>query len=162
MSKFFEIKQIDRDAVKYLVRNLENFEKDNAVKSGLRDAGNVFKAGGKSRLKSRMKSGSQGITGNLLRSVTVRPKKSKPGVLIGFRQGKGGGSHAHLVDRGTSIRNRKKAGGFIKGTKSSNTSTGKMLGNAFWTDTESQDYPQAMNKLYMGIEKAVNRINNRQ
>jgi hypothetical protein len=37
-----------------------------------------------------------------------------------------------------------------------------MVGNAFWGDTESQDYPKAMDKLYEGIEKAVNRINNRQ
>lgn len=161
MSNFFEIKQIDREAVNYLVRNLENFEKDKAVKAGLGAAGNVFKAGGASRLKARMKSGNRGVTGNLLRSITVRPKKSKPGVLIGFKQGKGGGSHAHLVDRGTSIRKREKLGGFIKGTKSTNTNTGKMLGNAFWADTEAQDYPQAMDKLYVGIEKAVNRINSR-
>ena len=152
MSKFFEIKQIDRDAVNYLVRNLENFEKDRAVKSGLLSAGNVFKAGGKSRLKRSMKSGSGGVTGNLLRSFQVRVKKSKPGVLIGFRQGKGGGSHAHLIDRGTSER-------FWKTKKKK--STGRVIGNAFWTDTETQDYPQAMDKLYGGIEKAVNRISSR-
>lgn len=152
MSSFFEIKQIDREAVNYLVRNLENFEKDKAVKAGLGAAGNVFKAGGASRLKVRMKSGSRGVTGNLLRSITVRPKKSKPGVLIGFKQGKGGGSHAHLIDRGTTDR-------FWKTRKKK--STGRVIGNSFWTDTEAQDYPQAMDKLYVGIEKAVTRINNR-
>jgi len=153
MGDFIEIKQIDRDAVNYLVRNLEDFEKDKAVRSGLSAAGNVFKSGGISRLKSRMKSGSRGFTGNLLRSFEVKVKKSKPGVLIGFRQGVGGGSHAHLVDRGTDNR-------FWKTKK--RKSTGKVIGNAFWADTEAQDFPQAMDKLYMGIEKAVNRINNRQ
>jgi hypothetical protein len=155
MSKFFEIKQIDREAVNYLVRNLEDFEKDKAVKAGLSAAGNVFKAGGASRLKERMKSGSGGITGNLLRSIIVRPKKSKPGVLIGFKQGKGGGSHANWIDRGTNER-------FYTTKTGKRKSIGRVIGNTFWTDTESQDYPQAMNKLYMGIEKAVNRINNRQ
>jgi len=153
MSKFFEIKQLDRESVNYLVRNLENFEKDKAVKTGLGAAGNVFKVGGTNRLKRRMKSGSRGFTGNLLRSIIVRPKKSKLGVLIGFTQGKGGGSHANLVDRGTTDR-------YWKTRK--NKSTGRVIGNTFWTDTEAQDYPQAMNKLYLGIEKAVNRINNRQ
>ena len=153
MSNFFEIKQIDREAVNYLVRNLENFEKDKAVKAGLGAAGNVFKVGGASRLKARMKTGSRGVTGNLLRSFQVRVKKSKPGVLIGFKQGKGGGSHANWIDRGTTDR-------YWKTRK--NKSIGRVIGNAFWTDTEAQDYPQAMDKLYLGIEKAVNRINNRQ
>lgn len=152
MNKFFEIKLIDRDNVNYLIRNLEDFEKDKAVRGGLSSAGSVFLSGGKSRLKSRMKSGSKGVKGNLLRSFQVRVKKNKPGVLIGFKQGVGGGSHAHLVDKGTNERF------WIKKRKS----TGRMPANRFWSDTEAQDYPKAMDKLYMGIEKAVNRINNRQ
>lgn len=161
MNNFFEIKQMDRDRVMYLVRSLEYLEQNKAVRDGLSDAGNVFKSGGRSRLKSRMKSGSRGYTGNLLNSIQVRVKKKKLGVLIGFRQGRRGGSHASWIDIGTNERSRKKARGYIKST-SSNTSTGKVIGNLFWSDTEAQDYPTAMDKLYMGIEKAVNRINNRQ
>lgn len=152
MSNIFEIRQIDRDAVNYLIRNLEGFEKDKAVKSGLGAAGNVFKVGGTSRLRQRMKT-KQGITGNLLRSFYVRVKKSKPGVLVGFKQGKEGGSHAHLIDRGTKER-------FWKTKK--RKSTGRVKATYFWSDTEAQDYPKALDKLYAGIEKAVNRINNRQ
>lgn len=149
---WIQLRAIDVDSVLYLVNNLDNIEKDEAIRAGLREAGSVFKAGGQRRLRNRMKSGRNGVTGNLLRSFHIRTKRYKLGVLIGFKQGKGGGSHAHLVDRGTNNRYWK-----TKKLKS----VGKGLPNSFWTDTESQDYPQAMNKLYMGIEKAVNRINNR-
>ena len=154
MNNFIGIKHINKEDVDYLVRNLEDFEKDKAIKDGLKSAGNIFKKGGISRLRRSMKSGSQGVTGNLLRSLQVRVKKSKPGVLIGFNQGKGGGSHAHLVDRGTAER-------FYKTKKGEKKSVGRVIGNLFWTDTEAQDYPIAMGNLYDGIEKAVNRINNR-
>lgn len=149
MNKLFEIRQINRDEVNYLVRRLENFEKDKAIKYGLQSAGNVFKVGGKARLRSRRK---RKGTGNLARSFIVRVKRSKPGVLIGFRQGKGGGSHAHLVDKGTDKRYWK--------TKSKKY-VGIMPANRFWSDTESQDSPKAMNELYNGIEKAANRITER-
>lgn len=155
MSKFFEIKQIDRDAVNYLVRNLQDFDKDKAVKDGLKDAGKVFLSGGKTRLRQRMKSGSRGVTGNLLKSFQVKVKKNKPGVLIGFKQGKRGGSHSHLVDRGTKAR-------FYKTKLGNRKSVGSVKPNAFWSDTKMQDYPKAMDSLYSGIERAVNRINNRQ
>lgn len=152
MNNFIEIRHINREEVDYLVRNLKDFEKDKAVKGGLQSAGKVFLSGGKSRLRRSMKSGSRGVTGNLLRSFQVRVKRSKPGVLIGFKQGKEGGSHAHLVDKGTSNRYWK-------------TRTRKYVGSVkatnFWSDTEAQDYPKAMDSLYIGIEKAANRINSR-
>jgi hypothetical protein len=152
MNNIIEIRQIDRGAIDYLVRNLENFESDRAIKSGLKAAGNIFASGGKNRLRQRMKCGSRGFTGNLLGSFQVRVKKSRPGVLAGFRQGKGGGSHSYLIDRGTNERFWDKNG----------KSTGRVTGNSFWSDTEAQDNPKAINKLYEGIERAVNRINNRQ
>jgi hypothetical protein len=154
MNNIIEISQIDAGAVEYLVRNLEKFEKDKAIKHGLYAAGNVFDKGGKNRLKTRMKCGSRGFTGNLLGSFRVRLKKNRPGVLVGFRQGKGGGSHSYLIDRGTDERHWTK--------KNKNKSTGRVAGNYFWSDTEAQDSAKAMNKLYEGIERAVNRINNRQ
>nr|DAM03165.1 MAG TPA: hypothetical protein [Caudoviricetes sp.] len=152
MNNFIEIKHINEGEVNYLVRNLEDFEKDKAIKSGLIGAGQVFRSGGRSRLRRTMKSGNRGVTGNLLRSFIVKAKRNKPGVLTGFKQGVGGGSHAHLVDRGTAER-------YLK--KKNNKSVGKVKPSFFWTDTESQDYPKAIDKLYDGIERAVERINNR-
>lgn len=152
MNNFIEIRHINREDVDYLVRNLKDFEKDKAVRGGLQSAGKVFLSGGKSRLRQSMKSGSRGVTGNLLRSFHVRVKRSKPGVLIGFKQGKEGGSHAHLIDKGTNQRYWK--------TKKRKY-VGRVVATNFWSDTEAQDYPKAMDQLYMGIERAVNRINSR-
>lgn len=160
MNNFIEIKHIDEGEVNYLVRNLENFEKDKAIKKGLGAAGKVFKVGGMDRLRRTMKAGSRGVTGNLLRSFIVKVKRNKLGVLTGFKQGKGGGSHAHLVDRGTTERFWK-----TRKYKSKNGSYKKSVGEVkashFWNDTESQDYPKAVDKLYNGIERAVDRINSR-
>lgn len=150
-SNFIEIKQIDRDSINYLIRNLENFEKNKAVKSGLGAAGNVFKVGGKSRLRQRMKSGSRGVTGNLLGSFDVRVAKKKPMAFTGFKKG---GAHSHLVDKGTKER-------FYITKTGKRKSVGRVQGNYFWHDTEAQDYPKAMSELYNGIEKGVNRINSR-
>lgn len=146
-----KVRQIDRDNIDYLVRNLKDFEKDKSIRKGLGDAGRVFQSGGKRRLRKSMRK-SSGVTGNLLRSFRVRVKRSKPGVLVGFSGGKDGGNHSHLVDRGTTDRYWK-----TRGRKY----VGKMPATRFWSDTESQDAPQAMEKLYDGIENNVYRINNR-
>lgn len=147
-----EVRTIDRERVVSAVNQLKDIDKDKAVKKGLGDAGRVFATGGKRRLRSRMESGPIGVTGNLLRSFQVKIKKSKPGVLIGFRQGKGGGSHAKWIDRGTNDRYWK-----TRGRKY----VGRVKANRFWSDTEAQDYPHALDKLYEGVERAVNRIQNR-
>lgn len=138
-----EVKQIDRDAILYLVRELEEFEKNKAIKSGLKAGGNVFKKEGKRRLKERIKD----HTGNLKRSFQVRVKRNKAGVLTGFN---GGGRHSHFVDRGTKERRHP-----ITGT------SGEMPANYFWSDTESIDYPKAVDEIFAGVEKAVQRINDR-
>lgn len=146
---WFEIKEEDAGSMFYLVRHLEDFEKDKAIREGLKKAGNVFKTGGKRRLRERMESGRTGVTGNLLRSFHVRTKRRKLGVLVGFKHGAGGGAHAHLIDRGTEHRYQ-----ITKGRKS----VGSVSPNTFWTDTEAGDYPAAMDKLYEGLERAANRI----
>lgn len=147
-----EVRQINKADIEFLVRNLRDFEKDKAIRVGLREAGNIFKSGGHKRLKSRMKSGDKGVSGNLLKSFNVRLKRRKLGMLVGFNQGKVGGSHAHLVDKGTVKR-------FWK-TKS-RKSVGQVIGNHFWYDTRSEDNPRAIDKLYTGIEEAVARITQR-
>lgn len=144
-----EVKQIDRNAITYLVRNLKDFEKDKSIKKGLKAGGNVFQSGGKRRLRDSMKN-PKGVTGNLLRSFKVRLKRNKLGVLTGFIKGENGGNHAHLVDRGT-----KKRPHPLTGT------SGIMPANHFWINTEAQDSNKAINEVYMGIERAVNRLKNR-
>lgn len=155
-----QIKMIDREAILFLVQELEDFEKDKALRSGLAAAANVFKVGGRRRLRQRMKN-PLGKTGNLLRSFTTRVKKSKPGALSGFKGGKEGGPHAKWLDKGTQERfyytkknHRKKSVGKIPGMAS-----GFQL--HFWDTTRNQDYPKAVDALYKGVERAVQRINDR-
>lgn len=140
-----EVKQIDYDSILYLVRELEEFEKNKAIKSGLKAGGNVFKVGGRQRLKQRLKSNNG--EGKLLNSFQVRVKRNKAGVLTGFN---GGGRHSHLVDRGTKLRETK-----------SKANRGVMPANLFWTDTETIDSPKAIDRIFEGVEKAVQRINDR-
>lgn len=161
-----EVRQINKSDIELLVRNLQDFEKDKAIEEGLKKAGNVFKSGGQRRLRSRMKSGKEGVTGNLIKSFHVRLKRRKLGVLTGFNQGKNGGSHSHLVDRGTvdrywKAKYRKSRGQIIKNSTKYMKSVGQVVGNNFWDDTRSEDNPRAIDKLYTGIEEAVARITQR-
>ncbi|WP_321331890.1 hypothetical protein [uncultured Bacteroides sp.] len=150
-------KQIEvdtRNDVLYFVRNLQDFEKDKAIRSGLASAATVFKTGGRARLRKRIldrphtKSGKN--TGNLLNSMTSFVYRIRPGAAVGFRRGENGGNHAHLVDLGTKPRRHPLTG-----------TSGIMPANKFWTDTSEQDSPKAYNKLSQGVQRAVDRINNR-
>ena len=49
------VKLIDREAVVNLVEGLEDFEKDRAIKAGLRSAVSVFKTAGKGKLRQKAK-----------------------------------------------------------------------------------------------------------
>lgn len=142
-----EVKQIDRENIQYLVDNLEDFEKDKAIKSGLRSAVNVFRVKGRANLRSRLlHHGKQ--TNHLMNSFTNRVKRNKLGALAGFDRP--GGNHAHLVDAGTKIRKTKDG-----------INRGVMPANFFWSDTKTSEEDKAMNALYQGVQKAVQRINSR-
>lgn len=99
------VKLIDREAVVNLVEGLEDFEKDRAIKAGLRSAVSVFKTAGKRNLRQRLKTPG-GVTDNLMKSFTNKVKRTKLGALSGFARP--AGSHAHLVDKGTKMRYTKK------------------------------------------------------
>lgn len=138
---------VDKDSVLYLVRNLENFEKDKVIKSGLRSAVNIFRIKGRSNLRARLlHHGKQ--TNHLMNSFTNRVKRNKLGALAGFDRP--GGNHSHLVDRGTKRRYTK-----------SGAYRGIMPSNRFWTDTEKTEEARALQAVYEGTQKAVQRINSR-
>lgn len=142
-----EVKQIDRENIQYLVDNLEDFEKDKAIKSGLRSAVNVFRVKGRANLRSRLLyHGKQ--TNHLMNSFTNRVKRNKLGALAGFDRP--GGNHAHLVDGGTKVR-----------TTKSGANRGIMPANRFWSDAKVSEEGRAMSALYQGVQRAVQRINNR-
>lgn len=145
-----QVRLIDREAMVYLVDQLETFEKDKAIKSGLRAAVNVFRVRGRSNLRSRLRPVSLRHgkpTNHLMNAFTTKVKRNKLGALAGFDKW---GAHSHLVDKGTSTRPHP-----ITGT------SGNARANSFWTDAHASEEGKAMDALYKGVERAVQRINSR-
>lgn len=149
---------INARAIEYMVSGLSGIDKEKAIKSGLSKGGEVIKRGGIKRLKKRMRSGPNGVKGNLLRSFYVRVKRNKPGVLIGFSQGKDGGNHAHLVDQGTGERTRKSNNRRL-GWKGGRTGTARA--NYFWSETKNADMNNAKEEVRRGLEVFVEKIKSR-
>ncbi len=147
-----QITILDLNRVLAAVDDLSNIDKDRAIKSGLSAAGRVFVLSGRKNLLSRLEKTSKGrkkrrLPGNLLRSLTIRVKKSKLGVLAGFS---GNGAHAHLVDLGTKTRQHP-----VTGT------SGVMPANHFWSDAKASESQKAMSRIFVGVDRAVKRINAR-
>lgn len=139
------------------IAGLEDFEKDKAVRTGLRSGGNLLKTRGRNRLKQRNYKAFVGKSGrltsagkralaahNLYNAFQVRVKRRSLGALIGFT---GKGHHSHLVDLGTRRRPHP-----ITGT------SGVMPASRYWSDTAEQDWRDAMNKVMEGIDRAIYRI----
>lgn len=143
MDNVFGFRTDTRD-VRYLIDRLENFEQEKAVRAGLKSAADVFRRKGLSNLRSRLLH--HGGKGNLVRSLEVQSVRERPVAFAGYNKL---GHHAHLVDRGTSRRN------YLGKDR------GLMPPNGFWTDARKSEEGKALDALYDGIAKAVERINNR-
>lgn len=141
--KSFRITTTGLARIDLAINELRDIEKNRAIKAGLRNMGNTLVRGGKSRLKARLHY-SKGAKGLLIKNFKVKVKRDKPGVLVGFDRG---GNHSHLVDQGTTKR-------YHKGGKS----VGTMPANHFWQDTAEQDINKASEALFLGIERATQRI----
>lgn len=135
------------DDIRYLLSELDGFDRDKAIRQGLRAAVGRFIRRGRSNLRARM-GNPRGVTGNLLRAFTPRVKRRKPGALAGFSRPMG--NHAHLVDRGTAVRRHPLSG-----------SSGRMPANYFWTNAAESEGARAMQDVADGIRRAVQRINER-
>lgn len=92
-------------------------------------------------------------TGNLRRSIGQSKQKKKMSVYGGFKRGKGGGNHAHLVDRGTTKRWTKK--GYYRGSVSKNA---PYTGSKFWTKAVESEGPKIMDRTMIAINKEIEKI----
>lgn len=144
-----EVKQLDEESIVWMVQELEGFEKDRAIRTGLVSAMSVFKTLGRRNLRRWMGGHGhpEGVTGNLLSSFKNRVKRNKPGALSGFSLPEG--SHVWLVDRGTVIRQTRYH------------DTGIMPASHFWEDAKNQGEGKALDRLLAGVERAIKRINER-
>jgi len=154
----------DENDVLYLVRNLEGFEQNKAIKSGLRSAMNVFKRKGQMNLRDRMLYHGK-HTYALENSFLNHIKRNKLGGLSGFRrstkwvQYEYAGNHAHWVDRGTKARYTTGKG--KTGKVPAGVYRGIMPANHFWTDAFTTEEPKAVNLMMDAIKRNVERINAR-
>lgn len=118
------------------------------TKEGLRRAGRHLRNVGRRELRMSIK-GKKG-TGNLYRSMSVKLKRRRSnagGALVGFRRGKDGGNHAHLVDLGTKPRYTRRG-----------KYRGRVAGSRFWTMTKERESRKAMDYVVGGIKQAVRSI----
>lgn len=152
---FIELDISNPRHLEQFLQNLSQIDRDKAIKGGLSKGGEVLKRGGIKRLKKRMKSGPDGVKGNLLKSFFVRVKRKKPGVLAGFTQGRNGGNHAHLVDLGTTQRMRKSNNRRLRWKGGS---TGAATANYFWTETREADMGKAKEEVSKGLIMFVEKI----
>lgn len=128
------LKQLDN------LKNLPTYDKE--INAGLKKGAQYLVRMGKKRLRQRMKSGSKGVTGNLLKSFTYKIKRKNLGVLVGFKKK---GSHSWFVSEGTKIR---------KGR-------GQVIGNKYWKETRQRDTNTAMYYILHSIKQSINNLKSR-
>lgn len=151
-----ELELLNLPKVIKVLQEVQHFpEVEKGTKDALRDGARYLLRKGRTRLRQRMKSGTKGVTGNLLRSFKYTIKKKNRGVLAGFKGGKGGGNHSWLIDKGTKDRYTKK--GYFRGRVHRKTG----IGNKFWTDTRNSESNNAMRIVLVKLQETVNNIRNR-
>ncbi len=150
-----EIELLNLPSLVNTLNRLGSLAQTKEVSEGLKKSAQYLIRKGKLKLKQRMKSGTKGVTGNLLRSFRFRIKSENRGVLVGFKYGKNGGNHAHLVSEGTTDRYTSK--GYFRGK----VLRKQGFGNKFWSDTRKQDSNSALRLTMTQIQQAINRLKSR-
>ena len=145
----FTFDRRDIAALENIVSDLEDVDKRKAIMNSLSRGMALITRQGKSNLDSA----NHQKTGNLKRSIRRKQVKKWVSVYGGFKKGKGGGNHAHLVDRGTDERWTKK-GAYRGSVSKGSPNTGSM----FWTRAVESKGPQAMEKTMDVIYKEMEKI----
>lgn len=135
--------------VQHFLDGLPKIGRERAIDSGLRAGGKLLKQGGKRRLKAAMKR-PQGVSGNMLRAFSVKLKKRKSGVLVGFVVPKGAKN-----PKREAIKFNSADGGTVLRETGKGKKTGAMPPlKRFWTRTKTEDTPAALRLVAEGIKKA--------
>lgn len=157
----FTLNKKDVECLKQIVREVGEVDGNKAVMNSLSRGMSLITRQGKTNLSASNKT----KTGNLKRSIRKKQVKKWKSVYGGFRKGKDGGNHAHLVDRGTDKRftlndYTDKLGRFYrKGQKRGSVSKDNPnTGTLFWTRAVESKGPQAMEKTMNVIYKELDKI----
>lgn len=140
----------DLNRMNVLLEKYDKVDQNNIVQGALKQGMEVIVAEGKSNLATRNKK----KTGNLARSFRLSTNKKKAYSLGGFKRGKEGGAHAHLIDRGTNERWTRKGayrGSISKGNPNS--------GSGFWSDAVADKGQEGLQRLMNAIYEAIDKIN---
>lgn len=127
---------------------LTEFEKQETVARGMREATAIIKKEGKRNLSNTY---IQEKSGKFKKSFSNRVDKKKLKGYSGFIRRKGyHGQLAHLLDRGTADRYTKKG-----------AYRGKMRYTGFWTKAVESKGNEALRTMAESIQKTINRLLNR-
>lgn len=141
-----KIEEKDLTVLREIVKAMGEIDGSKAIMNSLSSGMALITRKGKSNLTNNK-------TGNLKRSIRRKQVKKWISVYGGFKKGKGGGNHAHLVDRGTKKRYTSK--GYYRGTVSKQ---GAYTGSQFWTKAVLSEGPKMMNKTMKTIDKELLKI----
>ena len=145
----FEFNENDIATFRAVVQEMGEIDGSKAVMNSLSRGMALITRQGKANLDSS----NHVKRGNLKRSIRRKQVKKWVSVYGGFRKGKGGGNHAHLVDRGTDDRWTKK--GYYRGSVSKGRPN---TGSRFWTKAVESKGPQAIKKTMNVIYNEMGKI----
>lgn len=137
------------DKINSLVSDLQNVDRNRALRYGLLQGAKVIERAGRRNLMLR----NDEHTGNLMQSLRAKLARGSLSAYAGFERSykldleKGVGNHAHLVDRGTDKRYTKK--GYYRGI---------MPASYFWTDTKAQSASGVNRVILSSVERMVERL----
>ena len=127
-------------------------DQSSIIQGALKKGMEVIVTEGQANLAARNKK----KTGNLARSFKMTTNKRKAYSLGGFKRGKDGGAHAHLIDRGTAERWTRK--GAYRGSISKGNPN---HGSLFWTSAVETKGQEGLQTLMTAIYDTINTINQR-
>ena len=142
----------DLQKMEALLDGYSKVDQNAIIQNALRQGMQVIVTEGQSNLATRNKK----KTGNLARSFKMATNKKKAYSLGGFKRGKDGGAHAHLIDRGTDERWTKN-GAYRGSISKGNPNHGSM----FWTNAVETKGQEGLNTLMNAIYNTLNTINQR-
>lgn len=159
--------EFDEEDIKYLQGVLAGFgeiDGSKAIMASLsKGIAKIIRKG-----KSNLASSNKVKKGNLKNSFRKKQVKKWVSAYGGFRKGRGGGNHAHLIDRGTDERytlndytdklGRVYPKGQRRGSISKNSPN---TGSRFWTNAVVGTGPDAMEDTMNVIEKELIKIINK-
>lgn len=141
--------RIDTGRIDAFVSELEEANKDKAIRGGLLRGAKVLERVGRMNLRQR----NNEHTGNLMKSMRAKLARRQLKAYAGFERSyrlnleKGVGNHAHLVDKGTVERYTKKG-----------SYRGIMPASYFWEDTKQNSTNEVRRAIGEGVEEYVRRL----